>query len=98
MTHFLWNVTRSDLSIWPDYAFDTLYARNRIFGFETIFVNDPDGVAKPANLSRKLSVRAGRMVKSERSCQPLWFRKQAETQPPYEFSMLSNSFAENTTG
>jgi cytochrome P450 len=42
--HFLWNVTRSDLSIWPDYAFDTLYARNRIFGFETIFVNDPDGV------------------------------------------------------
>ena len=40
----LWKVTRSTLSIWPDYAFDALYIRNRVMGIETLVVNDPEGV------------------------------------------------------
>ncbi len=31
----LWRVTRSTLSIWPDYAFETLTVRNRVMGIET---------------------------------------------------------------
>ena len=40
----LWNVTRSTLSIWPDYAFDKLYIPNRVLGIETLLVSDPEGV------------------------------------------------------
>ena len=40
----LWRMTRSTLSIWPDYAFETLTVRNRVMGIETLVVNDPEGV------------------------------------------------------
>ena len=40
----LWKITRSTLSIWPDYAFDKLYIRNRVLGVETITISDPEGV------------------------------------------------------
>ena len=40
----LWNLTRSSLSIWPEYAFDALYVRNRVMGLKTIVVSDPEGV------------------------------------------------------
>jgi cytochrome P450 len=57
----LWKVTRSTLSIWPDYAFDTLYVRNSVMGVETILVNDPEGVrhvltTNAANYRRPYSV------------------------------------------
>ena len=40
----LWNLTRSTLSIWPDYAFDALYIRNSVMGLKTFVVSDPEGV------------------------------------------------------
>lgn len=32
------------LSVYSDAAFDTLYARARAFGIDTLSVNDPDGI------------------------------------------------------
>jgi cytochrome P450 len=57
----LWNVSRSSLSFWPDYAFETLHARNRLLGIETLLVNDPGGVrhvltANAANYRRPHAV------------------------------------------
>ena len=57
----LWQVTRCNLSIWPDRAFDALCVRNRVMGIDTILVNDPDGVrhvltANAANYRRPYSV------------------------------------------
>jgi cytochrome P450 len=57
----LWKITRSTLSIWPDYAFDKLYIRNRVLGVETIVISDPEGVrhvltANAANYRRPFSV------------------------------------------
>ena len=57
----LWRITRSTLSIWPDYAFDKLYIRNRVMGVETLAVNDPEGVrhvltTNAANYRRPYSV------------------------------------------
>ncbi|HKN30887.1 MAG TPA: cytochrome P450 [Roseiarcus sp.] len=57
----LWNVTRSTVSIWPDYAFDILYARSRVLGVETLLVSDPEGVrhvltANAGNYRRPYSV------------------------------------------
>ena len=40
----LWNLTRSSISVWPDYAFDALYIRNSVMGLKTIVVSDPEGV------------------------------------------------------
>jgi hypothetical protein len=58
----LWRLlTRSTLSIWPDYAFERLYVRNRVMGIETVLVSDPEGVHRvlavnPANYRRPYSV------------------------------------------
>ena len=57
----LWRVTRSTLSFWPDYAFETLTVRNRVMGIETLVVNDPEGVrhvltTNAANYRRPYSV------------------------------------------
>ncbi|MCH9809094.1 MAG: cytochrome P450 [Alphaproteobacteria bacterium] len=35
---------RNSLGIWPDYAFDTNFTRNTLFGVETVLVNSPEGV------------------------------------------------------
>lgn len=56
------NTVQSSLSIWPDYAFDTLFSRNRALGIETILVNDPDGVrhvmmTNAANYRRPYAIR-----------------------------------------
>jgi cytochrome P450 len=40
----IWNVTRSSLSISPDYVFEVSHVRNRVLGIETFVVNDPDGI------------------------------------------------------
>ena len=40
----LWDVSHSSLSIWPDYAFDTLFERYERWGFRAVLVNDPEGV------------------------------------------------------
>ena len=57
----LWNMTRSSISIWPDYAFDALYIRNSVMGLKTIVVSDPEGVrhvltANAANYRRPPAV------------------------------------------
>ena len=57
----LWKITRSTLAIWPDYAFDKLYIRNRVLGVETIAISDPEGVrhvltANAGNYRRPYSV------------------------------------------
>ncbi len=57
----LWRVTRSTLSIWPDYAFERLYVQSRVMGIETLLVSDPEGVrhvltANAANYRRPYSV------------------------------------------
>ncbi len=35
---------RNSLAIWADYAFDVPFARNKAFGIENVFVNDPSGI------------------------------------------------------
>jgi cytochrome P450 len=35
---------RNSLAIFPDYAFDTAFSRNKAFGIESVLVNDPEGV------------------------------------------------------
>ncbi len=57
----LWKMTRSTLSIWPDYAFERLTVQNRVMGIDTIVVSDPEGVrrvlgANAANYRRPYSV------------------------------------------
>ena len=57
----LWRVTRSTLSIWPDYAFEKLYVQSRVMGIETLLVSDPEGVrhvltANATNYRRPYSV------------------------------------------
>ena len=58
----LWNAIRSSLAIWPDYAFDILTARNKVFGLETVLVNDPEAIryvliSQAQNYQRPVSVR-----------------------------------------
>lgn len=38
------NAVQSSLSIWPDYAFDTMFSRRNTLGIKTVLVNDPDGI------------------------------------------------------
>jgi cytochrome P450 len=57
----LWKITRSTLSIWPDYAFNKPYIRSRVLGVETIAISDPEGVrhvltANAGNYRRPYSV------------------------------------------
>ena len=40
----LFESVRNSLAIWPDYAFDVPFSRNRIFGIENVLINDPAGV------------------------------------------------------
>lgn len=40
----LFGSIRNSLAIWPDYAFDVGFSRNRLFGIESVLVNDPAGV------------------------------------------------------
>jgi cytochrome P450 len=35
---------RDSLSIWSDYAFDVPFSRNKLFGIESVLINDPAGV------------------------------------------------------
>lgn len=56
------NGVRSSLSVWPDYAFDTLFRKNRVFGVEAVLVNDPEGlrhvmVTNSENFRRPFAVR-----------------------------------------
>lgn len=58
----LLNLTRSSLAIWPDEAFETMAARNRVMGVETLLFNDPEAVrhvmvANASNYGRPVSVR-----------------------------------------
>ncbi len=40
----LLTMTRNSLAIWPDYAFDAPFSRNRLFGIESVLINDPAGI------------------------------------------------------
>jgi cytochrome P450 len=40
----LWGSIRNSLAIWPDYAFDVAFRRNKLFGIESVLINDPAGV------------------------------------------------------
>lgn len=58
----LWIAMRSNLSIWPNYAFDTLFHQRRVLGIDVALVNDPDGVRQvlatnTANYRRSIAVR-----------------------------------------
>src|SRR4051812_38426957 len=58
----LWTATRSNLTIWPNYAFDALFHRRRMLGVDVALVNDPDGVRQvlatnTANYRRSIAVR-----------------------------------------
>lgn len=63
--------TRNSLAIWPAYAFDVSFARNRVFGIETVLINDPEGVhhvmaarssnyVRPAMMARIMRPLTGR--------------------------------------
>jgi cytochrome P450 len=65
--------TRNSLAIWPDYAFDVPFNRNKVFGIESVLINDPAGVrqimsanatnyVRPAMTARILRPLAGRGV------------------------------------
>lgn len=61
LRHFR-NAIRSNLTIWPNYAFDTLFHQKRVFGTYRALVNDPDGVrhvlvTSAANYRRSIPVR-----------------------------------------
>ena len=69
----LFGSIRNSLAIWPDYAFDVAFSRNKLFGIESILVNDPAGVrhvmatnaanyARPAILPRLFRPLAGQGV------------------------------------
>lgn len=64
---------RNSLAIWPDYAFDVAFNRNKLFGIESVLVNDPAGVrhvmatnaanyVRPVILPRLLRPLAGQGV------------------------------------
>ena len=58
----LWTAMRSNLMIWPSYAFDTLFHQRRVFGVDVALVNDPDAVRRVlatniANYRRSVAVR-----------------------------------------
>jgi cytochrome P450 len=64
---------RNNLEIWADYAFDTGFNRNTLFGVESVLVNDPAGVrtmmatnaanyVRPAMTPRILRPMVGRGV------------------------------------
>lgn len=40
----LLTIVRNSLAIWPDYAFDSVFTRNKLFGVESVLVNDTAGV------------------------------------------------------
>jgi cytochrome P450 len=61
---------RNSLAIWPDYAFESAFNRNTLFGVESVLINDPGGVrymmatnaanyVRPAMLPRILRPLAG---------------------------------------
>jgi cytochrome P450 len=64
---------RNNLEIWADYAFDTSFNRNTLFGVESVLINDPVGVrymmttnaanyVRPAMMPRILRPLVGRGV------------------------------------
>jgi hypothetical protein len=69
----LWGSIRNSLAIWPDYAFDVPFSRNKLFGIESVLINDPAGVrhmmatnaanyVRPAVVPRLLRPLAGEGV------------------------------------
>jgi cytochrome P450 len=69
----LFGSIRNSLAIWPDYAFDVAFRRNKPLGIESVLVNDPAGVrhvmatnaakyVRPAILPRLFRPLAGQGV------------------------------------
>jgi cytochrome P450 len=69
----LWGSIRNSLAIWPDYAFDVPFRRNKLFGIESVLINDPAGIryvmatnaanyVRPVFVPRVLRPLAGRGV------------------------------------
>ncbi|MEO6360477.1 MAG: cytochrome P450 [Sphingomicrobium sp.] len=44
MWRLLWKLRTSNISIWPERAFDELLLPRRVFGQDTLLVNDPAGI------------------------------------------------------
>jgi cytochrome P450 len=40
----LWELRTSNISIWPERAYDELLLPRRVFGLDTLLVNDPEGI------------------------------------------------------
>jgi cytochrome P450 len=69
----LFGSIRNSLAIWPDHAFDVGFRRNKLFGIESVLVNEPAGVrhvmatnvanyVRPAILPRLFRPLAGQGV------------------------------------
>ena len=69
----LFGSIRNNLAIWPDHAFEIAFSRNRLFGIESVLINDPAGVrhviatnaanyVRPAMVPRLLRPLAGQGV------------------------------------
>lgn len=59
----LFESVRNSLAIWPDYAFDVPFARNRIFGIENVLINDPAGVRRVMAANAANYVRPAMMAR-----------------------------------
>jgi cytochrome P450 len=83
---------RNSLAVWPDYAFDTAFIRNTMFGVESALINDPAGVrymmatnaanyVRPATLPRIMRPLLGRGLFLAEGNE--WRRQRRLLSPPF---------------
>jgi hypothetical protein len=63
--------SRNTVSTLPNYAFDVLISRRRILGFDSVLLNDPDGVRHALTTARE---KYKRLVSTHRvlgGCAPI---------------------------
>ncbi len=101
----LFGSIRNSLAIWPDYAFDVTFNRNKLFGIESALVNDPAGVryvmatnaanyVRPAILPRLFRPLAGQGVFLAEGSE--WRRQRRMLSPsftPHHVNILLPHFA-----
>ena len=100
----LWGSIRNSLAIWPDYAFDVPFSRNKLFGIESVLINDPAGVrhmmatnaanyVRPAVVPRLLRPLAGEGVFLAEGSE--WLRQRRLLSPsftPHRVNILLRHF------
>jgi cytochrome P450 len=83
---------RDSLSIWSDHAFEMTFNRSKLFGIESILVNDPAGIrhmlatnaanyVRPAMLPRLLRPLTGRGLFLAEGGE--WRRQRRQLSPPF---------------